>query len=105
MQKISPIVLKDKIESGEPLFLLDIREPYELQICSIEAHSIPMADVEKRVSEIPKDIPVVVFCRSGRRAEALTNYLCIEHGFKNLLLLEGGILAWIDQVDQSLEKY
>ena len=105
MQHISARELKTHIDNNQALIILDVREPYECQICKIEALHIPMADVNNRIDEIPRDKMVVVLCRSGKRAVAVANILCTENGFKNLLVLEGGILAWIEEVDNQLEAY
>lgn len=94
----------DKIQKKE-LVLLDIREAYEYEICSIEAIQIPMAQVSSRVNEVPSDIEVAVMCRSGKRADALANFLVTEYNRSNISVLEGGILAWIEKFDTHLETY
>ena len=83
--------------------LIDIREPYECQVCAIGGIQIPMADVLSRLQEFSKDEALIIMCRSGKRAEALANLLESEHGFENIMVLEGGLDAWIEQVDPSLE--
>jgi len=105
MEFISAVGLKEKLNNNEPVSIIDIREQYELDICKIDALHIPMADVQKRISEIPLDIPVVILCRSGKRASALVNLLVAEYNMKNICVLEGGILAWIKEVDNQLETY
>lgn len=105
MLHISALELKSYLESKRQLTILDVRESYEYDICKINALHIPMADVEKRVSEIPKDQLVVVMCRTGKRAIAVANLLVTDFIFSNICVLEGGILAWIEQVDNHLEVY
>jgi len=91
--------------ANNTVIILDIREPYELDICSIDSLKIPMAEVSDRANEIPSDKTVAVMCRSGRRAAAVVNMLSTEHGLTNIVLLEGGILAWIEDIAPELESY
>lgn len=102
MEFISAKALKQQMDSGS-VFLLDIRENYEREACSIPSHHIPMAEVCERLNELPSGQQVVVMCRSGKRAEALSNLLEKDFGINGLLVLEGGITAWAEQVDPSLE--
>ena len=104
MQYIDPKELKSLLDSREAM-LLDIRDPYEYAICSIGGTQIPMAEVVSRVDELPTDTTVVVMCRSGKRAEAMANVLITEHSRSNVAVLEGGILGWIESVDNTLEAY
>ncbi len=104
MKYITPLEYKELQNSNDSV-LLDIREPYELDICSMGGLHIPMADVAARASEIDKSKEVIVLCRSGRRAESVANLLETDLEFPNVSILKGGILAWIDQVDASLESY
>ncbi|MEJ6582799.1 MAG: rhodanese-like domain-containing protein [Crocinitomicaceae bacterium] len=105
MQYISVTELKAMKEKNENFVLLDVREDYELDICSIGGIHIPMAEVQDRVNEISKDHQVAVLCRSGKRAECVANLLVSDLNFSNVVIVEGGILAWIEQVDNQLEAY
>ncbi len=106
MKSITPSELKARLDQGEKIIVIDVREPYELDICSMSvAEHIPMADIASREAEIPHDIPVVIMCKSGRRAEAVTNLLMNDYERLNVLLLEGGIMAWIEEVEPHLESY
>lgn len=105
MQYISVTELKAKRENDENFTLLDIREDYECDICSIGGVHIPMAEVLERANEIPKDIEVAVLCRSGKRAQSVANLLENDLGYPNVVIVEGGILAWIEQIDNQLEAY
>jgi sulfur-carrier protein adenylyltransferase/sulfurtransferase len=93
-----------QVEAGKML-ILDVRERYEYEICSIEALQIPMDELFTRLNEIPKSPTVVVMCRAGKRAEAVANMLIMEHGFDNIVVMEGGILAWIEKIANHLESY
>lgn len=104
MKYITPLEYKERQNNNDAV-LLDIREPYELDICSMGGLHIPMAEVASRANEIDQSKEVIVLCRSGRRAESVANLLETDMEFPNVSIFEGGILAWIDQVDSSLEAY
>lgn len=105
MNYIEPTDLKEKMDRGDGLTLVDIREPYELEICYMGGLKIPMGEVVSRISEIPEDKDLVIVCRSGKRAAALANLLYSEYQRENVHVLDGGILRWIEEVDNSLEAY
>ncbi len=102
MQKITPAELKRMRESGKEHQLIDVREPYEAEICSIGGTLIPMGELLSRLDEIRKDVPVVVHCKSGARSAAVIQALESRYGFNNLLNLEGGILGYASEVDRSI---
>ncbi len=104
MKYITPIEYKERQNNNDAV-LLDIREAYELEICTMGGLHIPMADVAARANEIDSSKEVIVLCRSGRRAESVANLLATDLNFPNVSIFKGGILAWIDQVDSSLETY
>ena len=104
MDFISTNQLKEGISAGI-YTIIDVREPYERAICSIDSIHIPMGEIETKYAEIPADKAVVILCKSGRRAEAVANYLEKEHDYKNISVLTGGIIAWIEEVDTHLESY
>lgn len=104
MKQISSIEAKKMVEQKE-LFLLDIREPYEVEICSVGGTLIPMAEINERVNELPKEQLIGVMCKSGRRAEAVANLLSTDFGLENVAIIEGGIIAWIELNQENLEIY
>ncbi len=104
MKEVTPIELKQMFDSKEDIQVIDIREPYEADICTIGGELIPMGDVMANLDKIRKDTKVVMHCRSGGRSGALIQAL-ERQGFENLYNLRGGILAWADEVDNALEKY
>jgi len=105
MKEVTVQQLKQMMDAGEKFQLIDVREPYEVEICSIGAEHIPMGEVLTRTEEIKTDVPVIVHCRSGARSANVINALEMQKGFENLHNLKGGILAWADEIDDSLEKY
>ncbi len=96
--------IREKVLAGE-MVILDVRDQYETEICSIDAIHIPMGEIIDRLSEIPQNQQIAVMCRSGKRSEAVANILVIEHSFENLVIMEGGILAWIEKFATHLETY
>lgn len=89
------------IESGAAV-ILDIREQFEFDAVNIGSLHIPMAELENHLDTVRKYNKVIVMCQSGRRAEALVNFLETEYNVTNLLCMEGGILEWKEKVDPSL---
>lgn len=104
MTFISPVEAKKELESGMAV-LLDVREPYEQTICAIGGIQIPMAEVLNQAHVLDKTRMTIVMCRSGKRAEAVANLLEKECGFEQVCVLDGGVLAWIEQIDPELEGY
>ena len=102
MNEISPTELKKWQDSGKEFQLIDVREPYEAEMCSIGGELIPMGELIERLGEVRKDVPVVVHCRSGGRSAAVINALGCRYGYTNLVNLTGGILAFGREVDPSL---
>ncbi|HET9368883.1 MAG TPA: molybdopterin-synthase adenylyltransferase MoeB [Vicinamibacterales bacterium] len=100
--------LKARLDSGEPTWILDVREPNEFAIARIpDSTLIPLGDLAKRLAEIPQgpDAPeIVVHCKmGGRSAKAVA--LLRDHGFTRIRNLKGGILAWADRIDSRVPKY
>ena len=104
-EEISVEQLKLELDGDDDLFLLDVREPEEFQICRIPGSTlIPLSELPSRLVELEGRSEMVVHCKSGvRRAKAVK--LLREAGFKKAKNLSGGILRWIDVVDPSLPKY
>ena len=97
--------LKQMLDNKEDFQLIDVREPHEFDICNLNAELIPMNDVPDNVDKISKDKPVVIHCRSGARSGNIIQYLESNFGYTNLYNLKGGILAWADQIDNTMQKY
>ncbi len=96
--------LKHRIDAGEDVFILDVREPYEYQIAQIGGKLIPQNDVPQRLAEIPRDREIVVQCRSGARSQRIAEFLK-QSGYTQVVNLAGGILAWSDEIDPGVQKY
>jgi adenylyltransferase/sulfurtransferase len=102
--EMQPEELKHRINAGEDIFVLDVREPHEYQICNIKGQLIPLGDLPQRVHELDSSREIVVHCRSGVRSTKAVDFLR-QVGFKRVSNLAGGILAWAERIDPSLPKY
>ena len=96
--------LKARLERGDDLFILDVREPHEYDICNLGGYLIPLGEIPSRVHELDTSREIVAHCRSGVRSAKAVNFLR-QAGFKKVHNLAGGILAWADRVDPSMPKY
>ena len=104
MKEVTCSELKRMQESGADFHLIDVREEYETEIATIGGELIPMGEVMDSLDKISKEKQVVVYCRSGNRSGSIVNAL-EKMGFSNVYNLKGGILAWTDEVDNTLTKY
>lgn len=104
---LTPAELKEKIDAGEKLALIDVREPAEWEIVRIEgATLIPKDEILSGagLAKVPQDRPTVLYCRTGARsAEALAALK--RAGFADATHLQGGVTAWANQVDKTLPVY
>jgi molybdopterin/thiamine biosynthesis adenylyltransferase/rhodanese-related sulfurtransferase len=102
---LTPLELKELLDNGRPIELIDVREPAEWQINRIPtAKLIPLGELPSRLTELPQTNPVVVYCKTGgRSAEALA--LLKQSGFSTARHLGGGIVAYVKTVDPSMAEY
>lgn len=105
IKSITAKELRSKLNLKEDLQLIDVREPFEYEISNLEGKLIPKGDVLDHLSEIGRDRFVVVHCKSGVRSAAVIRQLEEGFGYTNLYNLEGGILAYAKEVDNTLVKY
>ena len=96
--------LKRRLDRGDDLLILDVREPHEYQICNLGGYLIPLGELPSRVHELDTSREIVAHCRSGVRSAKAVNFLR-QAGFKKVHNLSGGILAWADRVDRTMPKY
>jgi adenylyltransferase/sulfurtransferase len=96
--------LKRRLDAGDDLFILDVREPFEYQIAQIGGHLIPLNDLPKRMNELNTAQEIVVQCKSGGRSQRAAEFLA-KNGFEKLHNLAGGILAWSSEIDPKVPKY
>ena len=102
---MQPQVLSELIKQNHDLFLLDVREPYEYEICNIKGSILlPMNQIANNLEVLPKDKKIVVMCHHGSRSKAVINYL-EQEGFESLFNLEGGLDRYALEIDSKLERY
>jgi rhodanese-related sulfurtransferase len=106
MQEITAIELKQKMDAGEDVQLIDVREPDENAFAKIEgAKLIPLGDIMRRMNEIDETKETVIHCKMGGRSAKAIEVLQ-KAGFKgDLKNLKGGITAWSNEVDAKVPKY
>jgi adenylyltransferase/sulfurtransferase len=103
--EITPAEVKARIDRGDEFQLIDVRNPHELDICSIEgATLIPLPALPARMGELDPEGDIVIFCRSGKRSDTAVQYLRAQ-GFTRAKNMVGGVLRWSDEVDPTMAKY
>jgi adenylyltransferase/sulfurtransferase len=96
--------LKRRIDAGEDLFILDVREPFEYQIANIGGKLIPQGEVPQRLAEIDRDREIIVHCKAGGRSQRIAEFLK-QSGYPDVVNVAGGILAWSSEIDATVPKY
>ncbi len=97
--------LKQRLDRGEDVFILDVRNPEEFQICRIPGSTLlPLPSLPQRFGELDREREMVVHCKSGMRSQKAIQFLR-EKGFRKLTNLEGGILAWAERIDPGMPRY
>jgi molybdopterin/thiamine biosynthesis adenylyltransferase/rhodanese-related sulfurtransferase len=105
--EITPAQLKDKLDRGEEMTIIDVREPHEWQIANLASYGarlIPLGQFPQRLNDINPADDIVVHCKVGGRSAQAYEVLQ-QAGYTRIKNLKGGILAWADQVDRSMQKY
>jgi adenylyltransferase/sulfurtransferase len=104
IESVTATEVKKMMDNRVPMQLIDVREPKEFDLVNIGGLNIPLKEIEEKISMIDHDKPVVIHCKSGARSLLAIEKLK-KHGFTNLINLNGGIIQWIKEVDQTLTKY
>jgi adenylyltransferase/sulfurtransferase len=103
--EITPEELKSRLDGGDKVFILDVRNPPEFEICRIAGSTlIPLPVLPQRLDELDRSAELIVHCKSGMRSQQAIGILR-QAGFTNLKNLKGGILAWADKIDPKMPKY
>jgi len=105
MKEISVQELKEMMDKHEDFQLIDVREDFEYEMSNLGGELIPLGGILIEADKIAKDKPVIMMCRSGRRSAAAIMQLEQQFGFTNLANLQGGILAWAEDIDPSIQVY
>ncbi|HEY8507395.1 MAG TPA: rhodanese-like domain-containing protein, partial [Steroidobacteraceae bacterium] len=104
---ITPRELKERLDRGDPLTIVDVREPHEWEIGNLSAYGarlVPLSELSSRLSEVSVAGDVVVHCKSGARSSRALEQLRAA-GITRVWNLRGGILAWAEEVDPAIPKY
>ena len=105
VENFSPTEFATRCDADESWQLLDVREPWEIEIASVpQSVKIPMADIPSRHTELDADRPVAVLCHSGGRSAKVADFLATQ-GFSRVANIAGGIDAWAQELDDSLARY
>lgn len=104
MKEITVQELQEMKERGDDFQLIDVREDFEYQMSNLDGENIPLGGILIEADKISKDKPVVIMCRSGKRS-AMALYQLEAQGYTNLANLQGGILAWQQEIDPSIQVY
>lgn len=103
MKDITVQELAEALKQDFTFTLLDVRENYEYKIGHIKCIHIPMAEIPARASELDCEKETYVMCRSGKRAAAVANFLNTNYNFSNIGIVIGGVEAYANEIDQSIE--
>jgi rhodanese-related sulfurtransferase len=105
MRQFRPAELADYIRTGHTPVLLDVREPWEWNLCRLPgAILIPMHELPARLDELNKEAETVIICHHGVRSFHAARYLETV-GFDDVINLSGGVAAWADEVDPAMPRY
>lgn len=105
VRQLSVRELKARLDNGTRPIILDVREPWECQVCALPGSThIPMRDIPARAAELGPESEIVVLCHHGIRSQHVATYLA-RLGFAHLYNLAGGIDAWAKDVDPDMAKY
>jgi adenylyltransferase/sulfurtransferase len=96
--------LKQRLDAGDNIFLLDVRDEYEYEISNIGGHLIPLAELPKRMHELDASREIIAHCKMGPRGDKAVDVLR-RAGFDRVRNLTGGIRAWSERVDPKVRKY
>lgn len=105
MRPMQASEVADLLKQDADVTFIDVREPWEHQLASVpEARLIPMGEIAGRLDELEPERTTVVMCHHGNRSATVARFL-EQHGFRNVVNLEGGIDGWSEQVDAEVPRY
>jgi sulfur-carrier protein adenylyltransferase/sulfurtransferase len=103
VKHITPMQLNELL-AANAIYLVDVREAHERQICDIGGELIPLSIFATGFKTIPNDKPIILYCKAGGRSLQAGQFL-VEQGYQDVTNLTGGILAWIDTIDSTMTSY
>ena len=95
---------KRRIDAGEEVYILDVRERWEYKLAQIGGKLIPQNEVPQRLAEIDREREVIVHCHAGVRSQRIAEFLK-QQGYPRVVNLAGGIHAWSEEIDPKVPKY
>ena len=105
IKEITVTELKNKFDNNEDFMLRDVRNIQEVLYSKIEnSIHIPMNEIVDRMNELDSNKEIIIQCKSGKRSARVCEYL-ISQNFNNVKNLSGGIIAWADEIDNSIQVY
>jgi adenylyltransferase/sulfurtransferase len=96
--------LKKRLDNKDDLFILDVREPQEYQICNLNGYLIPLKDLPKRINELDTAKEIIVHCKVGGRSRQAVEFMK-QSGFRKVKNLVGGIDEWAELIDPTMPRY
>jgi rhodanese-related sulfurtransferase len=102
--EISVQELESFINANADIFILDVRNQNEFDLCNLKGHLIPFVELPSRLNELDPEAHIIVHCHAGGRSRRATEYL-MSQGFKKVFNLRGGITAWANEIDPKMSKY
>ncbi|MGH7502507.1 MAG: rhodanese-like domain-containing protein [Longimicrobiales bacterium] len=105
--EITAADLKRRLDQGDPVTLIDVREPWEWDLANLESHGarlMPLMTIPERLNEFDASRAYVLYCRSGSRSMRALQFMH-AHGFQNVRNLQGGLHAWSNEVDPTFPQY
>ncbi len=105
VKRLSPVQVKNILESEAQIKLIDVRENWEYQIARLEnAELVPLGEFIEFSKSLSPNEKIIIYCHRGVRSFNACNYL-VQNGFKEVINLEGGIDAWSHEIDNSVPIY
>ncbi|HUO60761.1 MAG TPA: molybdopterin-synthase adenylyltransferase MoeB [Candidatus Acidoferrales bacterium] len=104
LPEIQPEELKSRLDAGEDVLILDVRELHEYQICNLHGRLIPLGELPQRLGELDPNREIVAHCKLGGRSAKAVEFLRSQ-GFRDVKNLAGGIMRWAEKVDPSMPRY
>lgn len=96
--------LKKRLDKKDDIFILDVREPQEYEICNLKGHLIPLRELPKRINELDTAKEIVVHCKIGGRSRTAVEFMK-QAGFRKIKNLVGGIDEWAERIDPTMPRY
>lgn len=104
VEQISVHELKEMLERGEKICLLDVRSPEEYAVANLGGTLIPLQELQRRYGELPRDVEIIVHCHHGMRSYHAALFL-LSKGLTNVKNLAGGIDQWSVKIDPAVPRY